>query len=208
MNLDEIRLPVCRIHITQCTLQASGHICTGHPVRPAPPWLLQWKKQGGIIMFLMPMIASPVFWVLTVIWYILVVAGAWMMFQKAGEAGWKAIIPIYNMYIVYKICWNTSLFWVWFGISVPGPDAHPGDLLLPAVFCLRPWTALRPGTLLFPLHLHGDPGIRQFRLPAVADEFTRFLDFPVLDRLYSLCDRRTSGATRMQKFFFCATFLL
>ncbi len=48
----------------------------------------------------------------------LVVAGAWMMFQKAGEAGWKAIIPIYNMYIVYKICWNTSLFWVWFGISV------------------------------------------------------------------------------------------
>ena len=69
-------------------------------------------------MFLMPMIASPIFWVLTVIWYILVVAGAWMMFQKAGEAGWKAIIPIYNMYIVYKICWNTSLFWVWFGISV------------------------------------------------------------------------------------------
>jgi len=69
-------------------------------------------------MFLMPMIASPVFWVLTVIWYILVVAGAWMMFQKAGEAGLKAIIPIYNMYIVYKICWNTSLFWVWFGISV------------------------------------------------------------------------------------------
>ncbi len=37
---------------------------------------------------------------------------------------------------------------------------------------------------------------------------TGFLDVPVLDRLYSLCDRRTSGATCMQKFFFCATFLL
>ena len=27
----------------------------------------------------------------------------WKIFEKAGEAGWKAIIPIYNMYILLKI---------------------------------------------------------------------------------------------------------
>jgi hypothetical protein len=27
----------------------------------------------------------------------------WLIFEKAGEAGWKAIIPIYNNYILIKI---------------------------------------------------------------------------------------------------------
>ena len=37
------------------------------------------------------------------IWYILMIIGWWKMFEKAGEKGWKAIIPIYNYYIAYKI---------------------------------------------------------------------------------------------------------
>ncbi|MBR4201436.1 MAG: hypothetical protein IKQ91_09235 [Oscillospiraceae bacterium] len=28
------------------------------------------------------------------------------LFSKAGEAGWKAIIPIYNIYIAFKLFWN------------------------------------------------------------------------------------------------------
>lgn len=35
----------------------------------------------------------------------------WKMFEKAGEAGWKSLIPVYNLYILYKICWNTKMFW-------------------------------------------------------------------------------------------------
>ncbi|MCX6266253.1 MAG: DUF5684 domain-containing protein [Bacteroidetes bacterium] len=31
------------------------------------------------------------------------VVGAWFMFQKAGEPGWAAIIPIYNYLIAIKI---------------------------------------------------------------------------------------------------------
>ena len=31
------------------------------------------------------------------------IAGAWLMFQKAGEPGWAAIIPIYNYMIGIKI---------------------------------------------------------------------------------------------------------
>ena len=31
------------------------------------------------------------------------IVGMWKMFTKAGEAGWKSIIPIYNMVILFKI---------------------------------------------------------------------------------------------------------
>ncbi len=40
------------------------------------------------------------------IYFILVVlslAGMWKMFEKAGEDGWKAIVPIYNLFIILKI---------------------------------------------------------------------------------------------------------
>jgi len=31
------------------------------------------------------------------------VTGLWKMFEKAGEAGWKAIIPIYNIWVLMEI---------------------------------------------------------------------------------------------------------
>ena len=34
---------------------------------------------------------------------VLEIAGLWMVFVKAGEAGWKAIIPFYNIFILLKI---------------------------------------------------------------------------------------------------------
>jgi hypothetical protein len=34
---------------------------------------------------------------------ILVIAGLWKVFTKAGQPGWAAIIPIYNVYILLKI---------------------------------------------------------------------------------------------------------
>jgi hypothetical protein len=36
-------------------------------------------------------------------WYVLVVVGWWKIFEKAGEQGWKAIIPIYNIFVMLKI---------------------------------------------------------------------------------------------------------
>lgn len=53
---------------------------------------------------------NSMYWILGIVWYLLVVIGAWKMFEKAGEAGWKAIIPIYNMYIVFKFAWQTMYF--------------------------------------------------------------------------------------------------
>ena len=39
-----------------------------------------------------------------------VVAGFWKTFAKAGEPGWAAIIPIYNLYVLIKVSGNA---WWW-----------------------------------------------------------------------------------------------
>ncbi len=41
---------------------------------------------------------------------ILVIAGFWKTFAKAGEPGWAAIIPIFNTYIMLKIAGRA---WWW-----------------------------------------------------------------------------------------------
>ena len=33
----------------------------------------------------------------------LLIVAEWKMFEKAGEAGWKSLIPLYNAYIFVKI---------------------------------------------------------------------------------------------------------
>ncbi|MEY2880639.1 MAG: hypothetical protein RLZZ15_3019 [Verrucomicrobiota bacterium] len=47
---------------------------------------------------------------------VLVIAGIWKTFGKAGHPGWAAIIPIYNVYILLKIAgrpwWWMLLFLV------------------------------------------------------------------------------------------------
>jgi hypothetical protein len=44
-----------------------------------------------------------VLWVIYVAIAVLAIVGLWMVFQKAGEAGWKAIIPIWNTLVLLKI---------------------------------------------------------------------------------------------------------
>lgn len=39
-------------------------------------------------------------------------------FTKAGEAGWKSLIPIYGDYVSYKIAWQTSYFWLNFILGI------------------------------------------------------------------------------------------
>ena len=45
------------------------------------------------------------------IYYILLVIAGWKIFEKAGEKGWKSLIPIYNTYIFYKIVGMKNYFW-------------------------------------------------------------------------------------------------
>ncbi len=51
---------------------------------------------------------------------ILQIIGMWKVFTKAGEKGWKAIIPFYNMAILYKISgMSPYLVFVYLGLLVP-----------------------------------------------------------------------------------------
>lgn len=35
--------------------------------------------------------------------WVLIVVGMWTVFNKAGQPGWAALIPIYNLYILFKV---------------------------------------------------------------------------------------------------------
>lgn len=42
--------------------------------------------------------------------YILSAIGLWGVFRKSGEKSWKAIIPVYNQYTLYKIVWEGKYY--------------------------------------------------------------------------------------------------
>lgn len=62
----------------------------------------------GIGVFLTVLVA---FWIFQIIAF-------WKIFTKAGESGWKSIIPIYNSYVQYKITWKPMWFWIIFVVSI------------------------------------------------------------------------------------------
>ncbi len=43
---------------------------------------------------------------------ILLIVALWKVFEKAGEKGWKSLIPLYNLYIYCKIAWSKGWFWL------------------------------------------------------------------------------------------------
>ena len=50
-------------------------------------------------------------WILALVLWILAIIAMWKIFTKAWEAGWKSIIPFYNIYILYKIAGMKNWFW-------------------------------------------------------------------------------------------------
>ena len=52
--------------------------------------------------------------IVTVVRYILYKISLWRVFTKAGEKGWKALIPFYDFYIYLKIIGVS--FWKWLGL--------------------------------------------------------------------------------------------
>ena len=46
---------------------------------------------------------GPLFWIFWLTVMILIIAGCWKVFTKAGQPGWASIIPIFNVYIWCKI---------------------------------------------------------------------------------------------------------
>lgn len=46
--------------------------------------------------------------VIAFFWSVIVLIANFRIFEKAGETWWKALIPIYNEYILWKISWGTG----------------------------------------------------------------------------------------------------
>ena len=104
--------------------------------------LLQQDDAGGVFPFLFSGFGM-ICWLIVVI---LIIAGYWKTFEKAGQPGWAAIIPIYNLYILMQIIgrpgWWILLYFIPFvnfvipiivGIDAAksfGKDALYGVLLL------------------------------------------------------------------------------
>ena len=49
---------------------------------------------------------------------IMLAAGHWGMFTKAGEPGWKALIPIYSDITLFKLVWDVRAFAIYIGSGI------------------------------------------------------------------------------------------
>ena len=65
---------------------------------------------AGGILFVAGLFAAMI--AITVIRYLLKGIGYSKMYRKAGDAPWKAFIPVYNTYNNYKISWNGKMFFL------------------------------------------------------------------------------------------------
>lgn len=57
------------------------------------------------------------YWVLSLGLMILLIVAKWKIYEKAGEEGWKSIIPFYSDYILYKIVWGNG--WLFLLLCIP-----------------------------------------------------------------------------------------
>jgi hypothetical protein len=55
--------------------------------------------------------AFGVVWLVSLVLSIIVIAGMWKIYSKAGKAGWAAIIPIYNLIVLFEIT-GKPLWWI------------------------------------------------------------------------------------------------
>ena len=60
---------------------------------------------------------SPFATVVGLVLVVLVLVAAWKIFVKCGEAGWKVLIPIYNIYVMYKLFWGNG--WLFLLTLIP-----------------------------------------------------------------------------------------
>ena len=44
--------------------------------------------------------------------FILMIVAMWKIYVKAGAPGWGVLVPIYNVYLLFKIAWKTKMYWI------------------------------------------------------------------------------------------------
>lgn len=67
-------------------------------------WLLAQDDGGSAVAALIPAVIGLLIG-------LVVLAGVWKTFEKAGKPGWAAIIPIYNIIVILEIA-GKPLWWI------------------------------------------------------------------------------------------------
>lgn len=49
---------------------------------------------------------------------VVLIIAEWKLLKKMNEKPWKALIPVYNLYLLFKYTWKKSAFWVYIIMSV------------------------------------------------------------------------------------------
>ena len=76
------------------------------------------EAQMGFIAISSLVFLGGMYLMIAFAWWILQIIANWRIFIKAGEDGWKSIIPIYGDYISYKIAWQPAYFWLTFILGI------------------------------------------------------------------------------------------
>lgn len=87
---------------------------------------------GGILGASLMMIA-----LIGIAMFVLTVIARWKIFTKAGEEGWKSIIPIYSDYVEWKLSWNNiTMFWISLALIIGGSilNVASGSLVVSAAY--------------------------------------------------------------------------
>ncbi len=53
--------------------------------------------------------ASSTLTIILLIFYVLLVAAQWKIFSKAGEPGWACLIPLYNVFVMFRVIYGSGL---------------------------------------------------------------------------------------------------
>jgi hypothetical protein len=73
------------------------------------------------------MSSSTIYSVTMIAMLFLVIASMWRLFAKAGEAGWKSVVPIYNVVVLFKLVGRP---WWWLVLMlVPVVNLIPGIMV-------------------------------------------------------------------------------
>jgi hypothetical protein len=60
------------------------------------------KMQGDVPNPMRMLFSGPIL-LFALALVVVVIAGVWKMFEKAGQPGWAAVIPIYNAWVLLKV---------------------------------------------------------------------------------------------------------
>ena len=48
--------------------------------------------------------------IISVAYLVVQIIANWILLEKAGEKGWKSIIPFYGDYTLYKVVWQPKMY--------------------------------------------------------------------------------------------------